>query len=87
MNFHYLLFLHARSAKSLSAVLSIVVFICFQIAIDTTAYDDVEDDTVFFTKLFNEQSVSCLPASVSPRIKKEKAVFFIKKTHVKSNKF
>jgi hypothetical protein len=46
---------------------------CFQVAIDITAYDDVTDDTVFFTKLFNEQSISCLPASVSERTKHEKA--------------
>ena len=39
----------------------------FQVAIDNTIYDDVEDDQVFFTKLFNEHSVSCLPASVSDR--------------------
>ena len=36
-----------------------------QVAIDTTAYFDLADDTEFFTELFNEQSVSCLPASVS----------------------
>ncbi|CAM2714276.1 unnamed protein product [Rotaria socialis] len=36
-----------------------------EVGLDPTAYDDVENDTVFFTKLFNEQSVSCLPASVS----------------------
>ncbi|CAF3526474.1 unnamed protein product [Rotaria socialis] len=35
-----------------------------KVGLDPTAYDDVENDTVFFTKLFNEQSVSCLPASV-----------------------
>jgi hypothetical protein len=45
----------------------------FQVAIDTSVYDDVDDDTMFFTKLFNEQSVSCLPASVSERTKREKA--------------
>jgi hypothetical protein len=39
--------------------------ICFQVAIDNTVYEDVDDDKIFFTKLFNEQSISCLPASVS----------------------
>ncbi|CAF1955039.1 unnamed protein product [Rotaria magnacalcarata] len=34
------------------------------IEIDTATFDDVDNDAVFFTKLYNEQSISCLPASV-----------------------
>lgn len=34
------------------------------IRINTNKFQDIEDDKDFFTKLFCEESISCLPASV-----------------------
>jgi hypothetical protein len=35
------------------------------IGITTSDFRDIEDDKDFFTKLICEESISCLPASVS----------------------
>ena len=64
-NYLYLLF-YARFVVSLSTVCPILMY--FQVKMDDAVYFEVEDDTVFITKLFNEQSVMCLPASVSETI-------------------
>lgn len=35
------------------------------IAIDPSAFVDIQDDKDFFTKVLCEESISCLPASVN----------------------
>lgn len=42
------------------------------VGIDPDAFQDIENDKDFFTKLICEESISCLPASV------RKSIFFFK---------